>query len=58
VLDAKGGENKAKAINGLALPLENFENSRIELFVLSKYSLLSLIVKKLVSWGEIFDYGK
>jgi hypothetical protein len=33
VLDAKGGENKAKAINGISYHLRNFENSRIELLV-------------------------
>jgi hypothetical protein len=34
------------------LPLENFENSRVRVFCLSKYSCLSLIVKTLVSCGE------
>jgi hypothetical protein len=54
VLDAKGGENKAKAING---SLENFENSRIELLVCQK----SLIVSFVKSWplvGRIVNYGK
>jgi hypothetical protein len=40
VLNAKGGEIKAKA-NGSATtwePLENFENSRVRTFVLTKYS--------------------
>jgi hypothetical protein len=62
VLDAKGGENKAKATNGSAttldqLPLENFENSRIELLVCQK----SLIVSFVKSWplvGRMVDYGK
>jgi hypothetical protein len=39
------------------LPLENFENSRIELLVCQK----SLIVSFVKSWslvGRIFDYGK
>jgi hypothetical protein len=44
VLDAKGGENKAKATMD-QLPLENFEI--VELEYLSKYSCLPLIVK---SW--------
>jgi hypothetical protein len=39
------------------LPLENFENSRIELFVCQK----SLIVSFVKSWhlvGRMVDYGK
>ena len=39
------------------LPLENFENSRIELLVCQN----SLIVSFVKSWplvGRIFDYGK
>jgi hypothetical protein len=39
------------------LPLENFENSRIELLVCQK----SLIVSFVKSWslvGRVFDYGK
>jgi hypothetical protein len=61
VLDAKGGENKAKAIiNGSATQsnnkwisyhLRNFENSRIELFGLSKLSYC-LSCQKLASCGE------
>jgi hypothetical protein len=41
VLDAKGGENKAKARNGSTttqLPLVNFENNRVRVFVLAKFS--------------------
>jgi hypothetical protein len=37
VLDAKGGEIKAKASKMDQLPLENFENSRVRTFVLSKF---------------------
>jgi hypothetical protein len=33
------------------LPLENFENSRVRTFVLSKYSY-GLLLSKLVSCGE------
>jgi hypothetical protein len=54
VLDAKGGENKAKARNGSATTWEvKFE--RVRVFVcqnMSKYSCLSLIVKTLISCGE------
>jgi hypothetical protein len=62
VLDAKGGENKAKARNGSATTCElNFENSRVRVFCLSKYSRLSLIVKSWSHWshvGRMVDYGK
>jgi hypothetical protein len=57
VLDAKGGENKAKAINGSATTWEFLKNSRIELLVYQK----SLIVSFVKSWplvGRIVDYGK
>jgi hypothetical protein len=57
VLDAKGGENKAKAINGLATTWEIFENSRIELLVCQN----SLVVSFVKSWplvARIVDYGK
>jgi hypothetical protein len=47
VLDAKGGEIKAKA-NGS--PLENFENSRVRIFYLSKI----LLLQNLVSCGAEF----
>jgi hypothetical protein len=40
------------------LPLENFENSRVRVLVLSKYSYLSLIVKSWSPVGRMFDYGK
>jgi hypothetical protein len=56
VLDAKGGEIKAKA-NGSAkqmdqLPLENFENSRVRTFVFSKYSKCLFLSKVGLLWGE------
>jgi hypothetical protein len=57
VLDAKGGENKAKARNGSATKLENFENSRIE-FCFVKILLLSLSAKSLSLVGRMLDYGK
>ena len=59
VLDAKGGENKAKATNGSAdqLPLENFENSRIELLVCQN-SLIVSFVKSRPLVGRMVDYGK
>jgi hypothetical protein len=56
VLDAKGGENKAKAIMD-QLPLENFENNRIELFVCQN-SLVVSIVKIWFLVGRVVDYGK
>ena len=40
------------------LPLENFENSRVRVFCLSKYSCLSLIVKSWSLVGRRFNYGK
>jgi hypothetical protein len=47
VLNAKGGEIKAKA-NGSATTCENFENSRVRIFDLSKYSYR----QNLISCGE------
>jgi hypothetical protein len=58
VLDAKGGENKAKAINGSATTCENFENSRNRGFCLSKYSWLPLIVKSCSLVGKGLIMGK
>jgi hypothetical protein len=40
------------------LPLENFENSRVRTFVLSKYSKCLFLSKVGLLWGEMFDYGK
>ena len=57
VLDAKGGENKAKARNRSAT-LENFENSRVRAFVLSKYSCYLLLSKVGLLWGECLIMGK
>jgi hypothetical protein len=57
VLDAKGGENKAKARNGSATTWE-FWKSRVRAFYLSKYSCLSLIVKVWSLVGRMVDYGK
>ena len=50
VLDAKGGEIKAKASKWISyhlriFELENFENSRVRNFDLSKYSCFLLIIK-------------
>jgi hypothetical protein len=39
------------------LPLENFENSRVE-FCFVKILLLSLSAKSLSLVGRMFDYGK
>jgi hypothetical protein len=40
------------------LPLENFENSRVRAFVLSKYSYGLLLSKNWSLVGRMFDYGK
>jgi hypothetical protein len=48
VLDAKGGENKAKAKKMDQLPLENFEKVEIE-FLFVK---ILVFYQKLVSCGE------
>jgi hypothetical protein len=39
------------------LPLENFKNSRVRAFVLSKYSY-GLLLSKIGLVGRMFDYGK
>jgi hypothetical protein len=51
VLDAKGGENKGQSDKWISYHLRNFENSEIELFVLSKLSYC-LFCQELVSCGE------
>jgi hypothetical protein len=40
------------------LPLENFENSRVRAFVLSKYSYCLLLSKIGLLWGECLVMGK
>jgi hypothetical protein len=40
------------------LPLENFENSRVRAFVLSKYSYGLLLSKNWSLVGRMFVYGK
>jgi hypothetical protein len=40
------------------LPLENFENSRVRAFVLSKYSYCLLLSKIGLLWGECLIMGK
>jgi hypothetical protein len=40
------------------LPLENFENSRVRVFVLSKYSYDLLLSKIGLLWGECLIMGK
>ena len=51
VLDAKGGENKGQSNKWISYHLRNFENSEIELFVLSRLSYC-LFCQKLASCGE------
>jgi hypothetical protein len=53
MLDAKGGEIKAKQMD--QLPLENFENSRVRIFDLSKILLLQNLV---TCGGEFMIMGK
>jgi hypothetical protein len=50
VLDAKGGENKAKAIMD-QLPLENFKKLELE-FLFVKILLFASYCQKWVSCGE------
>jgi hypothetical protein len=40
------------------LPLENFENSRVRIFVLSKYSKCLFVSKVGLLWGECLIMGK
>jgi hypothetical protein len=40
------------------VPLENFENSRVRAFVLSKYSYCLLLSKVGPLWGECLIMGK
>jgi hypothetical protein len=40
------------------LPLENFENSRVRVFVLSKYSYGLLLSKLGLLWGECLIMGR
>jgi hypothetical protein len=54
VLNAKGGEIKAKAKQWINQPLVNFENRGVRIWFLSKYSYCKI-------WslmGDNFDYGK
>jgi hypothetical protein len=51
VLDAKGGENKDQSHKWISYHLRDFENSRIELFGLSKL-FYCLSCQKLASCGE------
>jgi hypothetical protein len=51
VLDAKGGENKAKARNGSATTCENFEKVELE-FLFVKILLSASYCQKLVFCGE------
>jgi hypothetical protein len=56
VLDAKGGEIKAKASKWL--PLEDFENSSVRSFDLSKYSKYLFLSKVGLLWEECLIMGK
>jgi hypothetical protein len=51
VLDAKGGENKGQSNKWISYHLRDFENSRIEFFVLAKL-FYCLSCQKLASCGE------
>jgi hypothetical protein len=56
VLDAKGEKIRPKQEMD-QLPLENFENSRVE-FCFVKILLLYLSAKSLSLMGRMLDYGK
>jgi hypothetical protein len=62
VLDAKGGENKGQSEKWISYHLRDFENSRIERFVLTKpFYYFSFIISLVKSWplvGRSVDYGK
>jgi hypothetical protein len=53
----KGGKLRPKQEMD-QLPLENFENSRVGAFVLSKYSYGLLLSKIGLLWGECLIMGK
>jgi hypothetical protein len=57
VLDAKGGENKAKARNGSATTWE-FWNSRVRAFVCQNTRVCLLLSKVGLLWGEGLIMGK
>jgi len=57
VLDAKGGENKAKAINGSATTWE-FWKSRVRVFVCQNTLVCLLLSKVGLLWGEGLIMGK
>ena len=56
-IHAKGGENKGQSDKWISYHLRNFENSRIELFGLSKTLLLTLLSKVGFLWGEVLIMG-
>jgi hypothetical protein len=61
VLDAKGGENKAKARNGSATTWEIFEKfwkSRVRVFVWQNTLVCLLLSKVGLLWGEGLIMGK
>jgi hypothetical protein len=57
VLDAKGGENKGQSNKMDQLPLERFENSRVELLVCQN-SFMSFVSKVGFLWGEVLIMKK
>ena len=61
MLDAKGGENKGQSNKWISYHLRDFENSRIELFGLSRFVktlLLSLLSKVGFLRGEVLIMKK
>jgi hypothetical protein len=58
VLDAKGGEIKGPKQQMDQLPLGNFENSRVRVFVLAKFSKCLFLSKVGLLWGECLIMGK
>jgi aminopeptidase C len=55
-LMAKGEKLRLKQMD--QLPLENFENSRVRTFVLSKYSKCLFLSKVGLLWGDCLIMGK
>jgi hypothetical protein len=52
----KGEKSRLKQMD--QLPLENFENSRVRTFDLSKYSKYLFLSKVGLLWGECLIMGK
>jgi hypothetical protein len=58
VLDAKGGEIKAKASKWISYHLRTLKIVELELFAVSKYSKCLFLSKVGLLWGECLIMGK